>query len=93
MQSRISISLALPDPLRTGAYRLEIISAYNLQSISGCAKRVWQRETTYLCINKAVATTLIKRTLSVIQTQIILIEQSLVDKKFKACRIIINGLS
>ena len=30
-------SLALPDPLRTGAYRLEIISA--------CAKRVWQRET------------------------------------------------
>jgi len=43
-------SLAWPDPLGSGAYRLEIISAsrrgaYNLQSISACAKRVWPRET------------------------------------------------
>ena len=43
-------SLAWPDPFRTSAYRLEIISAlqrgaYNLQSISACAERVWLRET------------------------------------------------
>ena len=48
-------SLAWPDPIRPGAYRLEIISrlsignykpgAYNLQSISAWAKRVWSRET------------------------------------------------
>ena len=38
-------SLAWPDLFRPGAYRLEIISAYNLQSISAWAKRVWPRET------------------------------------------------
>ena len=46
----LSSSLAWPDPLGAGAYQLEIISAawrgaYNLQSISACAKRIWPRET------------------------------------------------
>ena len=45
--SKNACSLAWPDPIRPGAYRLEIISAgaYNLQSISAWAKRVWPRET------------------------------------------------
>ena len=43
-------SLTWPDPFRAAAYRLEIISTalqgtYNFQSISGCAERVWPRET------------------------------------------------
>jgi len=41
---RCRISLAWPDPFRAATYRLEIISAA-LQSISGCAERVWPRET------------------------------------------------
>ena len=49
-QSMANRSLAWPDPFLAGAYRLNIISAtlqgaYNLQSISDCAERVWPRET------------------------------------------------
>ena len=42
----VARSSLVPDPFRTGAYRLYIISAALI--ISNCAKRVWQRWTRYI---------------------------------------------